>query len=233
LAAATPPSSDAPPDPGADPATLARVRGWLSAATPSIPPTVDPEEARILYAEGGWALLDVRSALEGECEGRPLPRAPRSLALPWAAWTARYDASAGRKVVTKPPPDPAAFVRGVTKAVRPPGQGGPAGVVILCSGVPDGGDGGVLRAAAAAEALKDAPGFSTPLTILDGGYAGWALKWTNKAERRVFGFVIASGGTSIEQRGGEGSKGSGVAGKSAADLMREALINYGPGGLYE
>lgn len=66
----------------------------------------------------------------------------------------------------------------------------------------------------------------------------WALKWTNKLERRVVGFVIASGGTSIEQRGDGGgggpigSKGSGVAGKGAADLLAEAQANYREGGLY-
>lgn len=54
----------------------------------------------------------------------------------------------------------------------------------------------------------------------------------------MVGFVIASGGTSIEQRGGGGataavgSKGSGVSGKGAADLLAEATVNYAPGGMY-
>ncbi len=60
----------------------------------------------------------------------------------------------------------------------------------------------------------------------------WALKFTNKLERRVVGFVIASGGTSIEQRGGASSKGSGVSGKSVDDLLRDQLANYTAGAVY-
>lgn len=44
--------------------------------------------------------------------------------------------------------------------------------------------------------------------------------------------MIASGGTSIEQKGGMSSKGSGVSGKSADSLLQEQLANYGPGGVY-
>jgi len=60
----------------------------------------------------------------------------------------------------------------------------------------------------------------------------WSLKFTNKLERRVVGFVVASGGTSIEQKGGMSSKGSGVSGKSVDCLLQEQLANYGPGGVY-
>lgn len=58
------------------------------------------------------------------------------------------------------------------------------------------------------------------------------MKFINKLERRVVGFSIASGGTSIEQRGGQGSKGSGVSGKSADALLCEQLANYQAGGIY-
>ncbi len=49
----------------------------------------------------------------------------------------------------------------------------------------------------------------------------WSLKFTNKLERRVIGFVITSGGTSIEQRTDVSSKGSGVSGKSANTLLSD------------
>lgn len=48
----------------------------------------------------------------------------------------------------------------------------------------------------------------------------------------MVGFVVASGGTSIEQKGGMSSKGSGVSGKSVDCLLQEQLANYGPGGVY-
>ena len=60
----------------------------------------------------------------------------------------------------------------------------------------------------------------------------WSLRFTNKGERRVLGFLIASGGTSIEQRGGVSLQGSGVAGKSLDALLRDALAAYSPGGMY-
>lgn len=184
----------------------------------AVPPTVDAEEARVLYGEGGWALLDVRSAVECESEGRVLPKMLRSLAAPLSAWSKRYDAAAGRKA----PEDGAAFV--AVRVLTPA-----AGLVLFCSGVPCAAAGG-LRCEAAAALLRDA-GYAR-LTCLSGGYASWSLKWTNKLERRVVGFVIASGGTSIEQRDGASSKGSGVAGKGVDDLMRDALASYNPGGVY-
>lgn len=60
----------------------------------------------------------------------------------------------------------------------------------------------------------------------------WSLKFTNKLERRVIGFVITSGGTSIEQRTDVSSKGSGVSGKSANTLLNDQLMNYEVGGVY-
>jgi hypothetical protein len=216
-------AAPAPADPGADPALVARVRAQLESG--AVPPTIDAEEARVLYAEGGWALLDVRSEVEHESEGRVLPKMPWSLAAPLSAWSKRYDAAAGRKVVDKPPADGAAFVA----AVRRLAPVGDDGLVLVCSGVPCAAAGG-LRCEAAAALLRDA-GYAR-LTCLSGGYASWSLKWTNKLERRVVGFVIASGGTSIEQRDGASSKGSGVAGKGVDDLMRDALASYNPGGVY-
>jgi hypothetical protein len=71
-----------------------------------------------------------------------------------------------------------------------------------------------------------------PLTLLSVHAQEWSLKFTNKLERRVVGFVITSGGTSLEQKGGVSSKGSGVSGKSADALIREQLGNYGAGGMY-
>ena len=167
----------------------------------------------------------MRSALEREGEGRPLPRQPRSLAVPLSEWASEFDAAAGKRKVVKPAVDAAK----VSKVVAAAAPSQPAGLVVLCSGVPDPAAGG-LRAALAAEALRPSAGL--PVTVLEGGYAAWALKWTNKAERRVVGFVISSGGTSIEQKGGEGSKGSGVSGKGVEDLLQESLVNYGPGGMY-
>ena len=230
----------APPDNAADSALVAKVRGWIasadsyssspSAAAAAFPAAIDAEEARVLFADGGWALLDVRSALEADGEGRPLPRQPRSLAVPLSEWTSRYDPAAGRKVVVKPEADPEAFEARVSRAVAGASPS-PAGLIVLCSGVPDPAAGG-LRAELAAEALRSA-GVDLPVAVLEGGYAAWSLKWTNKLERRVVGFVIASGGTSIEQRdGGVGSKGSGVSGKGVEDLMAEALLSYAPGGMY-
>lgn len=60
----------------------------------------------------------------------------------------------------------------------------------------------------------------------------WTVLFTNKLERRVVGFVIASGGTSIEQSTGVSSKGSGVSGKDVNALLRELLMNYEEGGMY-
>lgn len=216
-------AAPAPADPGADPALVARVRAQLESG--AVPPTVDAEEARVLYVEGKWALLDVRSEVEHESEGKVLPKMPRSLAAPLSAWTKCYDAAAGRKVVAKPPADGAAFVA----AVRRLAPAADAGLVLVCSGVPCAAAGG-LRCEAAAALLRDA-GYAR-VACLSGGHAAFALRWTNKLERRVVGFVIASGGTSIEQRDGASSKGSGVAGKGVDDLMRDALANYNAGGAY-
>lgn len=58
------------------------------------------------------------------------------------------------------------------------------------------------------------------------------VAFTNKLERRVVGFVIASGGTSIEQKDGASSKGSGVGGKDVNSLLRDLLMNYQDGALY-
>jgi len=157
----------APPDNAADPATIARVTSWLASPTSTPPAAVDAEEGRVLFAEGGWALLDVRSAVEAEAEGRPLPRLPRSLSVPLSPWAMKYDVGAGRKVVSKPPVDGVAFVGGVRAAVAKDG-GPPPGLIILCSGVPCAGVGGRLRAEAAADLLKEA-GFR--VTCLPGGYA--------------------------------------------------------------
>jgi hypothetical protein len=60
----------------------------------------------------------------------------------------------------------------------------------------------------------------------------WSLRFTNKLERRVLGFLIASGGTSIEQRGGGGSKASGVGGKGLEELLRDAQAPYMGAGIY-
>jgi hypothetical protein len=60
----------------------------------------------------------------------------------------------------------------------------------------------------------------------------WSLRFTNKLERRVLGFLIASGGTSIEQRGGGGSKASGVGGKGLDAMLRDMQAAYLPGGVY-
>ena len=64
------------------------------------------------------------------------------------------------------------------------------------------------------------------------GRQDWSLRFTNKLERRVLGFLIASGGTSIEQRGGGGSKASGVAGKGLDAMLRDAQAAYVAGGIY-
>lgn len=103
-----------------------------------------------------------------------------------------------------------------------------------------------MRLSSEARRLRGPPVLVTPapltpsLFLSPPSHQEWALKWTNKLERRVVGFVITSGGTSIEQRGGGGegegapvgSKGSGVAGKGVADLLAEATVNYRAGGLY-
>ncbi|KAI8469531.1 MAG: hypothetical protein J3K34DRAFT_423509 [Monoraphidium minutum] len=147
---------------------------------------------------------------------------PRSLHAPITNYTKRYDAALGRKAVDKAAAP--GFVAAVQRAARDPGQG----LILVCSGVPER---GALRAARAAELLQ-AAGY-TRVAVLSSGFAEWTIKFTNKLERRVIGFSIASGGTSIEQKDGGSSKASGVSGKSVEELVRDQLSNYQPpAGMY-
>ena len=205
------------------------------------------EAARALYADG-HAFLDVRSSLELETEGKLLPQLPGVFHAPLVDLSKRFDAASGRKLVAKAPS--AVFLAAVARQLPDKARG----VLVVCSGVPSQ---GVLRAAAAADALR-AAGY-TRVVVLTRGYAvrrvsaavaaalaltaataasrllcaqDWSLRFTNKLERRVLGFLIASGGTSIEQRGGVSSAGSGVAGKSLDALLRDAQAPYIGSGIY-
>ncbi len=51
-----------PADPGADPAVERQI--LVALASGRLPEAVSSDEARVLYAQKGWVLLDVRSALE-------------------------------------------------------------------------------------------------------------------------------------------------------------------------
>ena len=133
----------------------------------------------------------------------------------------RYDSGLGRKVVDKIANTN--FVAEVERQVKNKDQG----LIVLCSGVPSQGE---QRSVQALEKLKMS-GY-TKLVVLQGGYPTWAVLFTNKLERRVVGFVIASGGTSIEQSTGVSSKGSGVSGKDVKSLLRDQLMNYADNGLY-
>jgi rhodanese-related sulfurtransferase len=182
--------------------------------------TCSPDEARVLYSEN-YAFLDVRSAEELETEGKVLPKMPNVFHVPIVKFSKRYDSGLGRKVVDKTPNSN--FVADVAKLATSKDQE----LIILCSGVPSQGQ---QRSQQALEQLKTA-GY-TNLVVLQGGYPAWAVLFTNKLERRVVGFVIASGGTSIEQSTGVSSKGSGVGGKDVNSLLRDQLMNYAENGLY-
>lgn len=181
--------------------------------------------------------------MELDSEGKLLPQLPGVAHVPFVNFTKRIDSATGRKCVAKTPN--AGFLEAAARALPDKSRG----VVVVCSGVPSQ---GVMRADAAADALR-AAGYAR-VVVLSRGYAvrsnmagpadnillmrlladaqDWSLRFTNKLERRVLGFLIASGGTSIEQRGGVSSQGSGVAGKSLDALLRDALAAYGPGGIY-
>jgi rhodanese-related sulfurtransferase len=209
--------------------------------------TCFPEEARVLYSVE-YAFLDVRSNEELDSEGKLLPKMPGVFHVPIYNFAKRYDAAKGRKVVDKTVNDK--FLAAVEKLVPNKEQG----LIIVCSGVPSRGK---LRSTQALETLSEA-GYKQ-LVVLNGGFPvseswcmrpialwpindsthhhynllqAWSVLFTNKLERRVVGFVIASGGTSIEQSTGVSSKGSGVSGKDVNSLLNELLMNYKDGGLY-
>jgi rhodanese-related sulfurtransferase len=182
--------------------------------------TCNADEARVLYSEN-YAFLDVRSQEELESEGKVLPKMPNVFHAPIVKFSKRYDSVLGRKVVDKAPN--ANFVAEVGQKVLSKDQG----LILLCSGVPSQ---GAQRSAQALEALRNA-GYNN-LVVLQGGYPAWAVQYTNKLERRVVSFVIASGGTSIEQSTGVSSKGSGVSGKDTTSLLRDQLVNYAENCLY-
>jgi rhodanese-related sulfurtransferase len=137
-----------------EPAFCAAVRAALPAHG-----ACGAEVARALYADG-HALLDVRSALELDTEGKVLPQMPGVLHVPFVRFTKRFDAASGRKLVDKAPNDD--FVA----AVRRVAPDAARGLVVLCSGAPSQ---GVLRADAAADALR-AAGY-TRVVVLSRGYA--------------------------------------------------------------
>lgn len=137
-----------------DPAFVAAVRAALPAHG-----VCGAEAARTLYADG-HAFLDVRSALELESEGKLLPQQPGVFHAPFVSFTKRFDAASGRKLIVKEPN--AGFLAAAAKALPDKTRG----VVVVCSGVDDK---GVLRAAAAADALRAAG--HTRVVVLSRGYA--------------------------------------------------------------
>eukprot|EP00879_Flechtneria_rotunda_P002041 GHRR01002220.1.p1 GENE.GHRR01002220.1~~GHRR01002220.1.p1 ORF type:complete len:226 (+),score=54.31 GHRR01002220.1:706-1383(+) len=126
------------------------------------------EEARVLYSNGGYTYLDVRTPLELEEIGK----VKDSVNIPMMFASKVYDTQERKKVIKKEPnPD---FVRQVE--ARFPDKN--AKLLIACSN-------GTQYSIDALEALDEA-GYVN-IVGLKGGYQAWFRTWDNKLQRRRYG----------------------------------------------